>query len=107
MVEGLYEKPLFRIAGDRGLLVEYGNAIDPVINRKVRSVAIALGRDTPPGVMEIMPTYRSVIIIYDPAVTAPAQLQEAVLAVERRLAAARSDQPRRGAGRLVADERAG
>jgi len=37
MQNGLFKKPLFRIAGDRGLLVEYGDVIDPDVNNKVRS----------------------------------------------------------------------
>jgi KipI family sensor histidine kinase inhibitor len=81
----LYEKPIFRIAGDRGILVEYGDAIDPIINRKVRSMAIAMSQETPAGVVEYIPTYRSLIIIYDPSVTTPSQLQEGVLSLEERL----------------------
>lgn len=82
----LYEKARFRIAGDRGLLVEYGDAIDPAINRKVRSMAIAMSKETPEGIVEFIPTYRSLIIIYDPSVTNPSQLQEALLSLEGRLA---------------------
>ena len=69
MSEGLYERARFRTAGDRGLLVEYGDAIDPVINRKVRAMAIALGKEPPEGVLEVIPTYRSLLILYDPLLT--------------------------------------
>lgn len=85
MGEGLYERARFRIAGDRGLLVEYGDAIDPAINRKVRAMAIALGQQTPQGVVEIIPTYRSLLILYDPFLTDPPQLEEALLRLEERL----------------------
>ena len=85
MGEGLYERARFRIAGDRGLLVEYGDAIDPAINRKVRAMAIALGQQTPQGVVEIIPTYRSLLILYDPFLTNPPQLEEALLRLEERL----------------------
>ena len=85
MAISLYEKPIFRIAGDRGLLVEYGDAIDPAINRKVRSVAISMGKETPAGVVEFIPTYRSIIIIYDPSFTDSSQLKEALLSLEQRL----------------------
>jgi inhibitor of KinA len=86
MENGVYEKPFFRIAGDRGLLVEYGDVIDPSINRKVRSVTIALGRENLMGVIELIPTYRSLVILYDPARTNPARLRADVLSVEGRLA---------------------
>ena len=85
MAGPLYEKPFFRTAGDRGLLMEYGDAIDPEINRKVRAMATAMARETPTGVFEFIPTYRSIIIVYDPSQTDAAKLKQALLALEERL----------------------
>ena len=85
MSEGLYERARFRTAGDRGLLVEYGDAIDPVINRKVRAMAIALGKEPPEGVLEVIPTYRSLLILYDPLLTTSSRLEKDLLALEERL----------------------
>jgi inhibitor of KinA len=85
MTTGLFEKPFFRIAGDQGLLVEYGDAIDPEINRKVRAAAIAMDRARPAGIIEYIPTYRSLIILYDPSLTDAYKLQSALLALEERL----------------------
>lgn len=81
----LYQETVFRVAGDRGLLVEYGDAIDPAINRKVRSMAVAMGREPVRGVVEFIPTYRSVIVLYDPLVTTLAGLKKDILALEERL----------------------
>lgn len=80
-----YEKPIFRIAGDRGLLVEFGDGIDPALNRKVRGMAIATEQAAPKGVLEVIPTYRSIILIYDPDATSPPQLERALLLLEERL----------------------
>lgn len=85
MSNGLYETAKFRVAGDRGLLVEYGDAIDPVVNKKVRSMAIVLGHDAPAGVIEIIPTYRSLMIVYDPFVITTSVLQESLRVLEERL----------------------
>ncbi len=85
MQNGLFKKPLFRIAGDRGLLVEYGDGIDPDINNKVRSMAIVMEQETLKGVLEIIPTYRSLLIIYDPAITNPTKLEKEILALEERI----------------------
>jgi len=85
MQNGLFKKPLFRIAGDRGLLVEYGDAIDPVVNKKVRSMAMAMEKETLTGVRETIPTYRSLLIIYDPATTNPTKLQKEILDFEELL----------------------
>lgn len=85
MQNGFFEKPFFRIAGDCGLLVEYGDGIDPDINNKVRSMAIVMEQETLKGVLETIPTYRSLLIIYDPAITNPAKLKKDILALEERL----------------------
>ena len=81
----LFKKPLFRIAGDRGLLVEYGDGIDPVINNKVRSMAIIVEKESLKGVLEIIPTYRSLLIIYEPDTTNPIKLKTEILAYEEHL----------------------
>jgi len=66
-----YDRPVFRPAGDRGLLMEFGNRIDPEINLKIRAMASRLSRDLPLGVEELIPTYCALILVYDPMVTAP------------------------------------
>ena len=85
MESGLFERAHFRIAGDRGLLVEYGDTIDPAVNQKVRSMAIVAKSDMPDGVIEIIPTYRSILIFYDPSVTNPSALKETLTALEKSL----------------------
>lgn len=53
-------------AGDRGLVVEFGDAIRIEINTQVRALALALEVARLPGVVEVIPTYRSLGIEYDP-----------------------------------------
>ena len=62
-----YEKPVFRQAGDTGIIVEFGDGIDPVVNSKVRAMAQSLKSGLPEGIVEIIPTYRSLLFIYDPS----------------------------------------
>lgn len=69
MRDGLFAKALFRPAGDRGILVEYGQGIDPAVNTKVRAMARLLEQDMPSGVHEVIPTYRSLLILYDPLIS--------------------------------------
>jgi KipI family sensor histidine kinase inhibitor len=85
MESGLFERAHFRIAGDRGLLVEYGDSIDPAVNQKVRSMAIVAKSDMPDGVIEIIPTYRSILMFYDPSVTNPSALKETLTTLEKSL----------------------
>ena len=95
MKNGLFEKTHFRLAGDRGLLAEYGDGIDPVINLKVRVMALAIKNDMPDGVIEIIPSYRSLLVTYDPSATTLATLKATLMAMEERLAKVEIHPPRR------------
>jgi KipI family sensor histidine kinase inhibitor len=94
MPAGLFEKARFRTVGDRGLLVEYGDVIDPDVNNKVRSMVIVMEDNPPEGVTEILPTYRSLLIIYDPSITNPAELQKTLKTLETRLGEIKIPPPR-------------
>jgi len=54
------------MAGDSALVVEFGDEISLGVNRKVHAVADALGKASLPGLAEAVPTYRSLLIHYDP-----------------------------------------
>jgi inhibitor of KinA len=73
-----YQKLLYRIMGDRSVIVELGDQISPEINRRVRQFAIALMEHPTEGLVEIVPTYRSLLIIYDPLRISVATLQHRV-----------------------------
>ncbi len=85
MAKGLYPAPIFRIAGDRGLLMEFGNAVDPVINQRIRAMAVALDGKPVRGIVEVIPTYCAIILVYDPLLTAPATLTPTLSAMARAL----------------------
>lgn len=81
----MYDKPRFLLAGDRGLVVELGAAIDPEINRKVREISVSLEETPIVGVTEVIPTYRSALICYDPVQINPERLRKEILDRERSL----------------------
>ena len=58
--------PDYRPVGDAALVVEFGEAIDPAINQRVQAFAQRLEAARLPGITDIVPTYRSVLIHYDP-----------------------------------------
>lgn len=60
------EWPRIKPSGDSAMLVEFDNRIDPEVNRLVRALALALESDRPPGVQEILPAYRTLMVTYDP-----------------------------------------
>jgi len=59
-------KPRFLAAGDRGLVVELGNAIDPELNASVRALDEALRASPFAGYEEAIPSYRSLLVVYEP-----------------------------------------
>lgn len=79
---GSFEKPICRLAGDTGLIVEFGQGIDQDVNTKVRAMAQAVRKQMPRGIIEIIPTYRSLLFIYDPGKTNPDKLVDFIETIE-------------------------
>ena len=63
-----------RHLGDRGLLVELGDGIDPAVNRRVQELHQIMTRENLCGVVETVPAYSSLLVVYDPLRAAPAPL---------------------------------
>ena len=62
----LYPEPRIRPAGDQALVVEIGEGIDEIVNQRVHALALALERRELPGIVDLVPTYRSLLVNYDP-----------------------------------------
>ncbi|MEA4823180.1 MAG: 5-oxoprolinase subunit PxpB [Clostridiaceae bacterium] len=58
----------FLPCGDQALTVEFGNAIDAGINTRVCALARFLAEERVPGIRETVPTFRSLLITYHPAI---------------------------------------
>jgi len=56
----------FLPAGDAALVVEFGSEISPEINARVSALADNLARRPLRGVTECVPTFRSLLVNYDP-----------------------------------------
>jgi len=65
---GLHPKMISYLMGDHGLLLEFGDEISREINEKVRRIALAIQADDMEGIVEMVPTYRSLLIIYNPVI---------------------------------------
>ena len=75
----MYSKPRFLPAGDKAVMVEFGNEINEETNKRVRDVFSTLQQQKIEGIVEMVPTYCSLLIYYDPLSIAPGKLQETVL----------------------------
>jgi KipI family sensor histidine kinase inhibitor len=58
----------FLPCGDAAVTVEFGTDIDPFINARALALDRALDAEPIPGVIETLPTYRSVMVQFDPLV---------------------------------------
>lgn len=58
----------FLLTGDTSLSVEFGNEISTAINARIRAFNIALAKSGIKGIVETVPTYRALMVHYDPSV---------------------------------------
>ena len=70
--------PIFKLAGDSALVIIFGDMIDENINKKVHVVVKAIEAATPEWLIEVVPTYTSVYVYYDPLKISYSQVMEAV-----------------------------
>jgi inhibitor of KinA len=72
----------FLSAGDRALVVEFGDAIDRALSNEVLGLAASIGSAAILGIVETVPTFRSLMVHFDPlllpAVTLSARIAELV-----------------------------
>ncbi len=69
-------------AGEAALLVELGDAIDPDLNEAVHRLDAAINRAAPDGLVETVPTYRSILVTFDPTRTTEAALAAAISSLD-------------------------
>jgi inhibitor of KinA len=81
----MYSEPRVLPAGDQALLVEVGEGIDEGVNRAVHRLAVAVRRQSIAGVLDLVPTYRSLLVCYDPLAIALRDLEHRVSALFRTL----------------------
>lgn len=72
-------------AGDGAVTVEFGTTISPELVAEVaaldQQVSLARARGELEGVIETMPTFRSLTVLYDPLVTSRAELDPVLLSL--------------------------
>src|SRR6516165_9750681 len=80
--------------GDRALVVEFGDRVERALSDQVLRLAAVVAAAAIPGIVETVPTFRSLLVHYDPLVTGRAELEAAIAGL-----AGRGPPPRRGARR--------
>ncbi|MDB6454215.1 5-oxoprolinase subunit PxpB [Falsirhodobacter sp. 20TX0035] len=71
--------PILLPAGDQALVVQLSEDIDAAVNARVIALADALDRAGIAGITDRVPTYRSLLVRYDPTVIRGRRLEERLL----------------------------
>jgi inhibitor of KinA len=82
---GLYSESRFLLMGDRGLLLEFGDEISAEVNEKVRRMALAIQAESIEGMIETVPTYRSLLVLYNPLILPVDELKKRLIRLEEEL----------------------
>ena len=64
----MHPEPKFLPAGDLAVSVELGDEISPEVNTRVRALEYLIQQKAIPGVVETVPTFRALLVYYDPLV---------------------------------------
>jgi inhibitor of KinA len=91
MKTGLYASARYLPVGDTALVVEFGDAINLEINRRVISLNDAILKAEVKGIEELVPTYRSLLVRYDPLKTSYEQLVFQVKDLENTLGSLKAE----------------
>jgi inhibitor of KinA len=75
----------FLNTGDTSICVEFGNEISTEINAKIRAFNILIGESKIPGIVETVPTYRSIMVHYDPGVITHREIEKRLRALIGRM----------------------
>ena len=68
----------FLSVGDRAFAVEFGNRIDRELSSAVLRLDTVIRAERPSGVVETVPTFRSLLVHYDPLIASRADLEDTI-----------------------------
>lgn len=75
---GLLDGATIRGSGEDAFVVEFGDTIDPAVEARVIALARAFDAAKPDGLVEVVPTFRSLLVLYDCEAASEAALLDAV-----------------------------
>jgi KipI family sensor histidine kinase inhibitor len=79
---------------DRAIVVELGDEISPTVNDKVRELFISLDKMEIAGLIDLVPSYRSLLLIYDPLKISRTELKNQINDAHKRMDPGRIPSPK-------------
>lgn len=70
-------------SGDMGIVMEFANKIDKDVNARILSVVNSLKEEKIEGILDILPTYRSIQVNYDPSVISYSDIKKKLESLEK------------------------
>ncbi len=87
------ERARFLVVGEQGMAVELGDAVDEEVNARVHRLAAAVRRALAREVLEVVPTYRSLFVAFDPLRVPRERLVRRIEALLERMPAGPAPRP--------------
>jgi KipI family sensor histidine kinase inhibitor len=81
----LYDNPIFRPVGDRALMVELGDKVSSDVNQAVQKLFAGMDFHDSGGILELVPSYRALMVVFDPLATSPAEVEAVIMERYRKL----------------------
>ena len=75
----MIKMPNLNYAGDQALLVEFGDSIDIELNDRVRSLMFQLEESKEDWIIDLVPTYKSLLVIFDPTLSTRKYIESYIL----------------------------
>lgn len=90
----MYKEIKYIPAGDSSIVVEFGDSIKEEINRKIRNMLIGIENSDIKGIKEIVPTYRSIAVLYDPSLILYDEIKTKLREIEKNISDSKGVPPR-------------
>lgn len=84
MAGQVLSSPRILLSGDAALTVEFSTKIDPEANRRVLALDRAIAESNVAGIRETVPTYRSLLVHYDPVIADYDGIRQKILELAKR-----------------------
>ena len=75
----MVKMPNLNYAGDQALLVEFGDSIDIELNDRVRNLMFQLEESKEDWIIDLVPTYKSLLVIFDPTLSTRKHIESYIL----------------------------